>query len=89
MGFQGGKCLKVGFSVCGEREDPGHTFFIAVDFATLGSVKTPTYGKYNQLLREIWVGTDTSLASFHVLEVHSDFRCDTFTESQVGSSDLM
>lgn len=53
LGFQGGKRLRVGFSTCGEREDPVHTVFIAVNFATLGSVNTPTYGKHDKFSRGI------------------------------------
>jgi len=53
LGFQRSKCLGADFSIYRESEDPAHTFFIAVNFATLGSVKTPTYGKRDQFLREI------------------------------------
>ena len=39
--FQGGECLEGVQRLWGSK-DLGHTFFIAVNFATLGSVKTAT-----------------------------------------------
>ena len=41
-----------------------------------------------QLLREIWLGIGTNLASLHVLEVHSYLRRNALTESQVRGSEL-
>ena len=45
-------------------------------------------GEINQFIGKIRLEHVTNLASFHVLEVHPDLRCNTFTESQVRGGNL-
>lgn len=62
------------------------TTAIGLSLATVGSVKTPTWGRRGGT--EKTTGCGNYLARFHVLEVHADLAGDAFPEPEVGCSDL-
>jgi len=63
------------------------TTAIGLSLATMGSVKTPTWGSRDGGTERTG-GCETCLARFHVLEIHANLAGDAFSEPEVGCSDL-